>query len=111
VTAAPLVCTLLPADLADRRRVVLDPLRAAALEVRSTPSGVALRFAPQPGTVERLAEFIELERQCCGFLSFELRVEPAGGPVWLTLSGPEGTGEMLSQELGLTAVEAAPAAP
>jgi hypothetical protein len=104
----PLVCSLLPRELAERRRAVLVPLRAAALEVRALPSGLALRFGPTAGTLAQLAEFIELERQCCRFLSFELRVEPAGGAIWLQLNGPPGTSEMLSQELGLGLARAHP---
>jgi len=36
-----------------------------------------------------------LVRQCCQFLRFDLVVEAGLGPVTLTLSGPEGTADML----------------
>lgn len=47
----------------------------------------------------KLAEFIADERLCRPFLSFDLRVEAEGGPVWLRLIGPEGVKEFLRMEL------------
>lgn len=44
---------------------------------------------------------IASERQCCPFLTFRLTVEPQEGPIWLELTGPAGTREMLMSELGL----------
>jgi hypothetical protein len=38
-----------------------------------------------------LAQLITFERECCPFLRFSLRLEPANGPLWLELTGPEGT--------------------
>jgi hypothetical protein len=45
---------------------------------------------------------IDLERQCCPFLRFELKVLPANGPIWLELTGPEGTRDFLRTVLNLT---------
>ena len=64
-------------------------------------SGYALRFAPEDAVLPDLATLIELERQCCPFLRFELKVLPASGPIWLELSGPEGTREFLRTILDL----------
>ncbi len=47
-----------------------------------------------------LGEFIQLERQCCPFLRFQLTVEPGGGPIWLELTGPPGTREFLAHGVG-----------
>ena len=44
----------------------------------------------QPGQVQRLEQ-----RKCCSFLRFALVVAPGEGPVWLELTGPEGTKELL----------------
>jgi hypothetical protein len=43
-----------------------------------------------------IASMIDAERQCCQFLQFDLRLEPDEGPVWLTITGPEGTREFLN---------------
>jgi hypothetical protein len=99
----PVACSLLAPELRRRRSEILEPLRAAALEVHERESGLALRFAPSSETIQRLAEVIDLERQCCAFLRFEMCVEPGGGPVWLTLSGPPGSVEFLASELGFSA--------
>jgi hypothetical protein len=34
-----------------------------------------------------VAAFVANERLCCAFFTFTITVTPAGGPVWLTLSG------------------------
>jgi hypothetical protein len=99
----PVACTLSSAEMRERRRQVLAPLWAAVAEVKSLEGGMALRFAPERASLAGLAELIELERRCCPFLRFELAVEPGGGPVWLSLTGPPGTRGFLAAELGLPA--------
>ena len=94
-------CPLTEPELRERRRTVLADFRASQLEVRDLANGYAFRFAPGSREIAALAELIDLERQCCPFLRFRLTVEPAGGPLWLELTGPEGTREMLAHELGL----------
>ena len=54
-----------------------------------------VRLAHREGLLRELAEIIEAEGTCCGFLRFSIVVEPAGGPVTLEVSGPAGTAEML----------------
>ena len=46
-----------------------------------------------------LVATVEAERQCCRFLRFDISVEPDGGPLWLSLSGPLGTRDFLSAPL------------
>jgi len=92
----PVACTLAGPELAARRAGALAAIRRDQQEARWLPDGVALRFAAGP---DRLAAFIELERQCCAFLRFRLTIESGGGPVWLELTGPPGTGEFLAAEL------------
>jgi len=96
-------CLLTESELRERRRTVLADFRTSQLEVRDLPDGYAFRFAPGSRELAALAELIDLERRCCPFLRFRLTVEPAGGPLWLELTGPEGTREMLAHELGLVA--------
>ena len=38
-----------------------------------------------------LAQLIVFERECCPFLRFNLSVEATNGPLWLELTGPDGT--------------------
>jgi hypothetical protein len=46
--------------------------------------------------VKEAAAVIEAEHRCCRFLRFLLLVEPGDGPVWLEVTGPQGTEDFLS---------------
>jgi hypothetical protein len=63
------------------------------------PDGFAFRLPNDASTFVRTAEYITLDRLCCKFLCWELRSEPNGGPVWLRLTGPEGTKDLLRSTL------------
>ena len=91
----PVACTLSPEALHDRRDGALHALREKAREVRETASGYSLRFPASDGLLDELMTVIQMERKCCAFLRFSLLVSPGEGPVWLELSGPEGTKELL----------------
>jgi hypothetical protein len=111
----PVACLLTAPELRERRQTVLADFRAAQLEAReladATGEGYAFRFVASASRLAALAELIELERQCCPFLSFRLTVERADGPLWLALTGPTGTRELLARELGLVRIPHASAAP
>ena len=98
----PIACTLSAADLAERR-AVLAALQAHCLDVRPVEDGrgLALRFAPAAGILATVARVVELERRCCRFLDFALTVAADDGPIELTLSGPDGTTDFLTEELGI----------
>lgn len=100
MTHLPVACTLSQPDLARRRAGLFAELARRRQEVRWLSEGVALRYSPEQGTLALLGEFIQLERQCCPFLRFQLTVEPGGGPIWLELTGPAGTREFLAHEVG-----------
>jgi len=97
----PLACLLLPAERRERRKRVVRLLREHCREQEALPNGYGLRFDVGGGILADLATLIDLERQCCPFLDFELTVPPENGPCWLRLSGPAGTREFLGSELGL----------
>jgi hypothetical protein len=61
--------------------------------------GYRLQFRPSETSASFLLEWISHERRCCPFLRFQLEWEPESGPVWLTLRGPEGTKELLTDAL------------
>lgn len=98
----PIACSLTSAEL-DQRREVLAALRARCTDVQPVENGLQLRFDAAPGVLADIARVIDLERQCCRFLRFQLDVHPDGGPVLLELTGPEGTADFLGAELGFTA--------
>jgi hypothetical protein len=70
-----------------------------AQERRDPPDGYVFRFAHD--AFEAVARFVANERKCCPFMSFELTVAPQTGPLWLRMTGPEGTREVLQAELNL----------
>ena len=71
--------------------------RHYAQERCDVPHGYRFRFPSD--TFEKLTLFVSRERNCCPFLTFSFTVTPAGGPVWLEMTGPEGTREFLAGEL------------
>jgi len=70
-----------------------------ARERREIPGGYAFRF--DPGALADLARFVENERRCCPFLTFEVAAPAPHDAVWLRLTGPEGTRTFLDAELQL----------
>lgn len=65
--------------------------------VTALPLGYSFRF---PGcAVEDVFAFVINERKCCPFLTFDMIVAAAGGPVELILTGPPGTPALLEAEL------------
>lgn len=71
-----------------------------AKEREDLPSGYAFRF--EASELETLSRFIANERRCCPFMTFELEVAPASGPLWLRMTGPDGTRAVLNAELNLS---------
>jgi hypothetical protein len=91
----PVACTLTPSTIATRRAALLPGLWAQAQECHDTADGFRLKFEPTTDILHAITATIDAERLCCRFLEFQLTIEPDGGPIWLTLSGPPGTREFL----------------
>ena len=92
---SPVACTLGDNEFQERRSGLLAKVRDQVQEVKFLDSGYALRFESTNEIIDELTRLIQLERNCCQFLEFNLRVLPEQGPIWLELSGPEGTKEFL----------------
>lgn len=69
----------------------------AARERRDVPNGYAFRFDAEE--FDSVARFVTRERRCCPFLTFSIELSHEGGPVWLSMTGPERTKEFLDGEL------------
>lgn len=96
MTKIPIACTLTEPEQRERRSGIIEQFSAGVLERRETSEGYAFRFAPDSASLALLAEVIDLERQCCAFFCFRLTVEPDQGPIWLEITGPDGTKSFLS---------------
>lgn len=107
-TAVPLACvpSAIPADerachFALARKLFVE----LAKERKDLPAGYAFRF--DADELETVSRFIANERKCCPFMTFEMEIAAASGPVWLRITGPHGTREVLDAELGLSGNEPA----
>lgn len=99
----PLACDshAIPADERDEHFARIRRLFGDVHERIDLSDGFAFRF---PATAfEDVVRFVENERKCCPFLAFAIELAPGRGPVWLRLTGPEGTREFLRSELPLDA--------
>ncbi len=90
-----IACTLDERELPARRRAIQDQLVARAAEVRELPDGYRLRFADGAAMRAAVEEFVALERECCSFLRFEIDDDGPDGALTLTLTGPEGTVDVI----------------
>jgi len=96
----PLACVPDAIPAAERRAhfALLERLFTAELRERRTlDDGYAYRF--DTAAFDDLARWIVHERRCCPFLRFTLDIAPADGPLWVSLTGPEGTHAFLDAEL------------
>ena len=75
------------ADLAARSRYVRERVAPNVVGLSRMPSGLRAVFAPQ--AITDVNALVEMERQCCAFLDFQLDGEV------LTITGPDGAGAIL----------------
>ena len=73
-----MACTLGKESLEERKELLKELMRGI-VERRPLDDGIALRFEPEPGVVTRLAQLVDLERECCQFFGFRIRVEEEKG--------------------------------
>jgi hypothetical protein len=98
---SPLACdmTAITAEQRERHLAKSRELFSEIEETRELSNGYEFRFADEPKRLQRLVDFLSLEKLCCPFLRFELKVEPENGPVWLRLTGREGVKEFIREEV------------
>jgi hypothetical protein len=102
--SAALACSLTDAELAARDATV-DDLFAAALELEELADGYALKIPSASPWPERALAFVQEERNCCQFFTFELIFSPNLGPIWLSIRGPEGVKLILREMLARRSVD------
>ena len=92
-------CSLSPESRADRKRL-LDELKAQVVERRNLPTGTSMRFKARLGLAARLGQVIELERECCQFLTFVVRAESKTDSIWLDVTGSADTKATIEEYFG-----------
>jgi len=75
-------------------------LHDAVQGVRELSNGYEFEFANDPPVYQALVQYIPLERACCPFFEFKVRVAPNGGRLYWSLTGPDGIKEFIREELG-----------
>ncbi len=95
-TNLSVACSLTGPEFQERRSRVLHKVGESVLEVKELGDGYAYRFPADETWIMELANLIKFERQCCPFLQFNIRIEPDAGPIWLEMSGPDGTKDFLN---------------
>ena len=78
----PIACTLTASDLKDREAAWRKLMGSGLVERDLVPGGIRLSAAP--GAVVALSELIDLERECCAWINFEVG---DGSVVTLTAEG------------------------
>jgi hypothetical protein len=99
----PLICvpTAIPAEQRAGHFALAQQLFGQMAKSRKElTSGYAFQF--DANALEAVARFIENERRCCPFVTFELEIAAGSGPLWLRMTGPEGTRAVLDAELNLS---------
>ena len=97
----PIACTLGPAAIQARKNDLIGGLVRRAEQRIDLPHGYRVRFAPGADVLAEIAKVVEIERQCCRFLTFRLTIEPNNGPIWLEFTGPPGAREFLAGMMDL----------
>jgi hypothetical protein len=82
----PIACTLEAGEMAERGREMEALARAALLRRTRTGNSLQLIFRRTPQVEAGIASLVQRERQCCSFLTFE--VKSGGDEVVLDISGP-----------------------
>jgi hypothetical protein len=89
-TSQTVACTLTQEDLRETRRAWQKLFRQSLVSRREVPGG--LRLEVHPGSADALRQLIDIERNCCSWITFEL-----DGPV-VTMTSP-GAGEAAVREM------------
>jgi hypothetical protein len=68
---APIACTLSSEDLRDREGAWVKLLASGLVERDVVPGGIRLIAAP--GAAAALLKLVDLERECCAWIEFDVR--------------------------------------
>jgi len=84
----PIVCTLNESELRERRKALMDTFRSMAITASELPDGYVFNFPVSSEALHRITDVVDLERQCCAFLTFKIVVEAANAAMRLEVTGP-----------------------
>src|ERR1051326_2897965 len=90
-------CTLTEDELRQRRQAIVDTFREMKVSSSDLPDGYGYSFAATSDAFLQIAQLVDLERQCCPFLTFKIVVEAASGPMRLEVTGPSDAKAVIAQ--------------
>lgn len=101
-TDPPIACQPKALDATQRKRQkeLLGVVRGKIQKTIELDNGFALQVPNDPATTLQVAEWINLERRCCGFSEFALEWR-LDDTVWVKLTGKAGVKEVLAAEMGI----------
>jgi hypothetical protein len=85
----PIACTLSEAALIERRRAIMDMFQRMQCTVSELPAGYAFTFTGTADALAHITTLVDMERECCPFLTFKIVVEAAKEIVRLEVTGPK----------------------
>lgn len=90
---AVIACTLTDQEFKTRRALARKTIVTKVVAYDYISNGLKLSFSNSAETRAQVEEFIELEKGCCGFLSFDLAPAPVTptNPIELVVTGPPGS--------------------
>lgn len=97
--AKSVACKLTTPELQKRKATVIAELKSLVLVRKELPNGFGYEFSGTDEILDKLNTFIKTERMCCDFFTFQLTVEE--DKAILNITGPEGTKEVLKDEVDL----------
>ena len=100
---SPFACNVEALTPAERRRHFdeLGPmLRSLKKDVRELKNGYEFQFTSDAKTFQLVSEWAIQESACCPFFQIEMRLESEGGPLWLKLTGRNGTKDFIQADAG-----------
>ena len=96
----PIACTLTTEELQERRREILEPMRASYKTMEAIPSGYAYTFPGSSETLVKLAQLVDLESQCCKFLTFQIVLGAGDDTIRLEVTGSADAKEAIADFFG-----------
>lgn len=93
IESSELACSLSDEEMRARRTIARTVLLARVTDCRLRGRELELDFEDTQEVRADVERFLNLERQCCGFLSFS--ISPPGKALTVRIVGPEGSQSVL----------------
>ena len=97
-SSARVTCKLTAPEFRQRKATLIKEIKRRMLSRHQVPDGFVYMFENSSDNLGLVNDFVAAERLCCDFLSFHINTSPG---LQLTITGPEGTKDFVSAELGL----------